>query len=224
MPSRAVPTLSLITFLLASAGCDNNNLIGELDGETGVPGLTIDAGNQPDGSDAFGAYDAVGDTASAMEDGRDDAGAGGADAGERADAISGDEAAGSGGGCPITYPPSGFFGPNILYPQATPFATGVTSPYTMAAIVPLGYALTLKLTNLGGTGVVPGLGPTWALTQDDFRESVFNKTTHEQIFEARLVGINEVEISFEGTGSARIDFFECGSITPTKTETIYWAQ
>jgi hypothetical protein len=70
---------------------------------------------------------------------------------------------------------------------------------------------------------MPGVGPGWYFTNNDFRNTVYDATTGQQLFMSRLPGINEGKISFDGTGQARIDFFECGATAPTRTETITWA-
>ena len=49
----------------------------------------------------------------------------------------------------ITYPASAFYGPNILYPDQTAFEL-MPKQYDMAAFVPTGVSLRLRITKLIG--------------------------------------------------------------------------
>lgn len=126
--------------------------------------------------------------------------------------------------CSITYPPSGFYGQNILDPAVTSFQSTSTPLYEYRADVPLGYSLSFTMTLLGGTGGVPDVGPIWQLSgNSDFRFSTYDATTGQQRFMSSIPNANEGGISFSGTGQARIDIFECGAPAVTRTETITWA-
>lgn len=229
MLANRIRGVSLVISCLAAAvaGCEGSNLIGEVDDDAGSVSGSPDAGlGVSVYADAAAGVDAV-----PVVGGSPDAAAGmptDAAGSQTPDAVGGVDASVGGvdasvGGCPITYPPSGFFGQNILVPQATPLTNRSTAAaYTMAANVPLGYALTIKMTVLGGTGGTSDLGPVWLLSQSDYRVTDFDRTTHEQLFMSTLPGVNEVDISFDGSGSARIDLYECGSPTPTRVETISW--
>lgn len=65
--------------------------------------------------------------------------------------------------------------------------------------------------------------PGWSYEVDgDWRVSDYDPTTSEQVFMTRLSTDNETRLAFQGTGQARIDVFECGSTTPTRSEIISW--
>jgi hypothetical protein len=130
-------------------------------------------------------------------------------------------------GCPITYPDTGFFGENILYPGRTSFVADVraTPPgqYEFAADVPLGFSLIFTITLLGGTGGDPLTGPIWYYSESDFRATAYDRATGLQTFQSRIPGRNEGIITFSGTAQGRIDYYECGSPTPTRVQLINWA-
>jgi hypothetical protein len=132
-----------------------------------------------------------------------------------------------------TYPPTGFYGTNILYSGCTPFSDwGPQSEvleYEIAATVPPGASLRVKITSLAFSSSIPGAGgasgssPGWAFAGDgDFRASDFDSTTGSQLFMSRLAGDNETRFYLDGTGQARIDFYECDAATPTRSEIISW--
>jgi hypothetical protein len=90
----------------------------------------------------------------------------------------------------------------------------------MAADVPdgtsLSFTMTLKDPSDGDSGIGnPSIGPIWWLSESDFRFTTYDPVTGEQRFMSRFAGRNEAQLYFEGTGQARIDFFECVSTTPT---------
>ena len=225
--------------LAAGAGCSAGNLIGEVRGGSGGSGTTIDAsgesiviedrnwgiGGAPapgiGGSPAPGIGGRLGGEGGWGSPGISDGGAPPPPIDGSVDdlRVRGDPA------CPITYPPSGFFGENI-FAGPTSFVSDLgfdQAPiYELAANVPLGFSLTFTITGLGGTGGDPSIGPVWLLNENDFRMTSYNPTTRQQTFQSRLPGLNEGRIYFQGTSQGRIDFYECGAATPTRVETFNW--
>jgi hypothetical protein len=136
-------------------------------------------------------------------------GAGGsADAGGAADASVGTP-------CGITYPESGFYGPNILFPDYTAFEL-MPKHYTMAAFVPAGAPLRLRITKLNGS---------WGLFFSDTDWRSMGNADIAQDFVPIDTGaghVAEANITFMGNGRARMDFFECGSTTPTRSKVYMW--
>jgi len=126
-------------------------------------------------------------------------------------------------GCSITYPPDGFYGSNIFYADTPLVHAGNQSNYTMAADVPAGASLTFRMTLLSDANLPVGMTAAWYFSESDFRATVYDATTNEQLFMSRLPGRNEMSIFFQGTGSARIDFYECSSANPTRVEIVSWA-
>ncbi|MET0593458.1 MAG: hypothetical protein ABW133_12210, partial [Polyangiaceae bacterium] len=119
--------------------------------------------------------------------------------------------------CGITYPPSAFFGVNILHPDITKFAAQPTH-YDMAAFVPQGAQLRLRITNLSG-----GLGPFFDVASNDWR--MMGTPNTGQDYEPRDTGrMIEVNMLFNGSGTGRLEYFECGSATPTRTKLYSWGQ
>jgi hypothetical protein len=67
------------------------------------------------------------------------------------------------------------------------------------------------------------LTPGWSYGVDgDWRVGDYDPMTRQQLFMSRFAGDNETRLAFQGTGQARIDVFECGSQTPTRSEVISW--
>jgi len=245
--------LAMVAAAVGMGACGANNLIGEVhgpaDGSSGdEAGPSIDAGSSESivigGS---GGYDGTGGTVVDAHPGTGGApgigGAGGArpgtggamlpgvggrmstDAGP-APAVDGSIASDAlGGNCPITYPARGFFGQNVAFQQEATLTSVVRGLYTLAADVPAGFSLSFTITRLSSSapGNNPSLGSIWYLGQSDFRFTAYDPANQNQLFMSRLAGRNEVEMSFDGAGQARIDYYECGSVTPTRIEIINWA-
>jgi hypothetical protein len=136
-------------------------------------------------------------------------GAGGlADAGAAPDATGGTP-------CGITYPESAFYGPNILHPEHTAFEL-TPKYYDMAAFVPAGVSLRLRITRLIGDW-----GASFDINGNDWRMMGNPEVAQDfvPIDSGRMI---EVKVMFIGGGTARLDFFECGSTTPTRSKTYLW--
>jgi hypothetical protein len=125
-----------------------------------------------------------------------------------------------GGGCGVTYPENGFYGPNILDPGVTFFADhdwSVPPYYELVASHPLGATVRVNMTPLWGVGFDYG-GPAfdWRVLDDP--------TTGDESFQTPdVAAVSESTIAFFQSGQARLDIFECGAATPTSSKTISWA-
>jgi hypothetical protein len=128
------------------------------------------------------------------------------------------DAAADAGGCGVSYPQTGFYGLNILYPGLTSFpSVSSTSSYELAADHAAGATVTLNMTLLSGTvWDIGAFGGDWRFTTYDYM-------TGEQTFSTpNVAGGSESSMFFSGNGEARLDLFECGSTTPTSSKTITW--
>ena len=126
-----------------------------------------------------------------------------------------------GGGCGVTYPETGFYGPNILYPGVTSFADHDWSAppyYELVASHPFGATVKVNMTLLWGLGFDPG-GPAfdWRMLQDP------TVPANETFQTPDVAAVSESTIAFFESGQARLDIFECGATTPTSSKTISWA-
>jgi hypothetical protein len=86
----------------------------------------------------------------------------------------------------------------------------------MAAFVPQGAALRLRITNQSG-----GLGPFFEVGSNDWRM----KGTPDvgQDYEPKETGrLIEVNMLFNGAGTGRLEYFECGSTLPTRSKIYSW--
>jgi hypothetical protein len=137
----------------------------------------------------------------------------------RSSTLIGDADAGvDAGRCGVSYPQTGFYGLNILYPGLTSFPAGGTSSYELAADHAAGATVTLNMTLL--SGMVWDIGAFGG----DWRFTTYDGTTGEQTFSApNVAGESESSIFFYGNGQARLDLFECGSTTSIRSKTITWS-
>ena len=134
--------------------------------------------------------------------------AGSADAGAAPDATVGTP-------CGITYPESAFYGPNILHPEHTVFEL-MPKQYDMAAFVPAGVSLRLRITKLIGDW-----GAFFDINGNDWR-MMGNAQVAQDFIPIDSGRMIEVKVTFAGGGTARLDFFECGSTTPTRSKMYIW--
>jgi hypothetical protein len=127
---------------------------------------------------------------------------------------------GADGGCDVTLPKAGFYGPNILYPGDVSFVSyGVTaeSYYELVVDHDAGAAVSVTMTLLSGS--------VWYIggQSADWRVTLYDGTTGTQTFGAPgVTGEFEESIFFAGTGQARVDLFECDASSPTLSKTISW--
>ena len=84
----------------------------------------------------------------------------------------------------------------------------------------------VKLTSLSYTATeIPyPPAPGWTIYADgDWRVKQYDDQTQQQLFQTRLtLAENETAIMFTGTGSARIDIYDCDPNTPSRSKIISW--
>jgi hypothetical protein len=127
------------------------------------------------------------------------------------------------GGAPcggIDYPPSGFYGDNILLPSYDSIRVKNGEAVEIEANLPMGAALLIKMYWLDGPG-------GWS---DEPSGDFFAKTTpgpgnaFVQEFQSKASGrVVEHGLRFAGDGHARVEYYECGSSTPNGTKVIDWS-
>lgn len=117
--------------------------------------------------------------------------------------------------CGVTYPATGFYGDNILLPRYRQVTAG--GPTEMAAKLGPNAVIRIKMTLISGS--------VWWIggQHEDWLSTPFNFSTGVQIFQAQDPG-RTVEDSFQfpGNGRALVEYFECGSETPTATKLLLW--
>jgi hypothetical protein len=116
--------------------------------------------------------------------------------------------------CGISYPAIAFIGENVLFPSDTGFRS--TSPdYELAADLGADASLSVRITLQSGT--------PWLLSDaSGWLSSRFDSSTGKQDFLARASGRDEIRFAFQQSGSAKVEYFECGSPAPTRTKIINW--
>jgi len=115
----------------------------------------------------------------------------------------------------IDYPANGFYGENLLYGPYSWVTPG--AQLEMAAKLGPSAAVRIKMTLLsGGTWFIGGMSGDWRFTQFDFNTGV-------QSFQAPDPGRTvETTFMFIANGRALLEYFECGSTTPTGSKLILW--
>jgi hypothetical protein len=115
----------------------------------------------------------------------------------------------------IGYPAAGFYGENFLVP--TYLTVNQASSMEMAAKLAVGASLRVKLTRISGAiWWISGQGSDWRFTQYDF-------ATGEQMFEAPDTSrTDETTFTFPDSGKVLVEYFECGSSTPTGSKVLSW--
>lgn len=123
--------------------------------------------------------------------------------------------------CPIDYPTSSAYGDNVLDKSKTEYVGSSQSAnyvhYSFRAYLPEETSLKIHLYKSA-----PGNG-IWWLSSSSIQGWVKGDYTGGQWFESNSDGFIDLEIRFEGTFSAIVDYFENGastSGTPTFTKTI----
>jgi hypothetical protein len=117
--------------------------------------------------------------------------------------------------CGISYPESAFYGQNVLYPNHTAFEL-MPKHYDMAAFVPAGASLHLRITKLNGSW-----GAFFNVAGNDWR-MMGNAEVAQDFVPIDTGRMIEADVMFMGNGRARLDFFECGSTTPTRSKVYIW--
>ena len=124
---------------------------------------------------------------------------------------------------PFVYPASGFYGDNILAGNCTSFTSSVDYELGVMGTTSATVQVTLTALSLPGAGGRNG-SPGWGYGLDgDWRVTGYDPQTQQQIFQTRPLPGNETMIKFRGTGSARVDIYECDLNTPARSKTITWA-
>jgi hypothetical protein len=128
--------------------------------------------------------------------------------------------------CNVTFPDSGFYGPNILAPgrtsfNSTPFLGGPAMVYELVVQHDATAPVAVKLTLLSGNGVwyIGGYAADW-------RASNYNGVIGgSQIFQAPSVsGEAEESIYFVKSGQATLEVSgACGPDAPMLSKTISWS-
>jgi len=88
--------------------------------------------------------------------------------------------------------------------------------------LPVGATVTIKMTQTSGLATSDLTGDGWFFSDGNWLHSTFDFTTDEQTFKTQNPFTSELRMTFAGTGAARVDFFECGSPSPTRTKNIAW--
>jgi hypothetical protein len=128
--------------------------------------------------------------------------------------------------CNVTFPQSGFYGPNILYQGNDSFVSSPGFPYRLYELVVQHDAMspiTVTLTLLEGpVWQVPGNALDWHYKFSD--GGGFFGVGGSESFEApNVTGEFEEAIYFQNSGRAKLDVYECGATTPTFSKTISWS-
>jgi hypothetical protein len=128
------------------------------------------------------------------------------------------------GTCGVTFPKSGFYGPNILAPGNDSFVSSPgfseTTHYELVVQHDATESVMVNMTLLTA-------GAVWFIDgqANDWRVSVWDGGVGgTQTFEAPSVtGEFEQTITFSNNGEARLDIFECAAANPTVSKTITWS-
>jgi hypothetical protein len=196
-----VAHIPAVVLLLVTSGCgDRVPLGGPPDGGTTAASATTG------GTAGSGATAGSGGTTTSGTGG---AGGGGIDRGDaRCDQVS--------------YASDGFYGPNVLYPSRTSFTDQPYSmPYEIEAEIKSGSVI-IEMTRLSPTDYSPP-SDLWSTSAAAWLVTNFDPSTQKQTFKAQNSGTWETPMWFAGSGQARVDYFECGSATPTFTKVITWS-
>jgi hypothetical protein len=115
----------------------------------------------------------------------------------------------------IDYPAKGFYGDNILAPNLNSVGFAPMGTVEVAAKLGPSASLQVQLTHIQGS--------RWSAQFDQFRVKEVATDPHTQLLEAKFAGqMNETTMFFFGGGRMRIDYFECGSTTPSGTKFLSW--
>ena len=115
----------------------------------------------------------------------------------------------------IEYPVSGFYGDNFLH--STYVTVNQAAPVSMVAKLNVGASLRIKMTLRSGT--------PWLIhpLTSEWRASLYDFAANSQLFEAPDTGrSDEMRFEFPEQGEALVEYFECGSSTPTGSKVLSW--
>jgi len=196
----------VVAFVCTLAGCGPRESVGDLGG---MAGAVVTAGTSGSG---MGQPGGSGPGGSGMESG----GSGGAPVAVPCGSIE--------------YPATAFYGPNVLDSAATAFPAGASTgalDFDFAARLSAGASLTVRMTMVDVSLPLPGPFPPnvwWMANAGDWLVTDFDLSTGVQNFNAHdTEKVLAMEFGFQGNGSALVEYFECGSATPTRSKTITWS-
>jgi hypothetical protein len=135
---------------------------------------------------------------------------------------------GTDAGCSVTFPQSGFFGPNILYPGNDTFVAqpdlSAAHPYELVVQHQSTETVTVNMTSLSDRGLwyVGGQANDWRFSE--YTGGPDAGALGSQSFQApNVTGEFEESIFFDRTGQARLDVYTCNSTTPSMTKIVSWS-
>jgi hypothetical protein len=120
----------------------------------------------------------------------------------------------------IEYPVSGFYGDNILVPSYDSIRVRRGESVEIAAKLPPGAALTIKMTWIEGPG-----GWSDELGTDFLVKTIPGPVSpiFTQVFQAKVSGqLVENGLRFADKGRTIVEYYECGSATPNGTKIVSW--
>jgi hypothetical protein len=131
---------------------------------------------------------------------------------------------------PITYPDTCLYGDNILSLTKTEYTGGLETTHSLAAELPAGIDLKIRLTALDtartvilGDTVTPLPTPLWGYEESsrtNWTITPFDEEKYSQMFTATESGkSSELKMYFE-QGSFKIEYFEMNSVLPKRIKTI----
>jgi hypothetical protein len=131
-----------------------------------------------------------------------------------------------GGRCHVTFPASGFFGANILYPGNDTFQSSWGFSTVRYELVVQHDATEMVTVNMRLLSDLSGPG-NWSAggSANDWRDTTsLDAGTWVESFSTPMVtGVAEETIYFTFSGRAQVDVYTCGSTTPALTKTISWS-
>lgn len=129
----------------------------------------------------------------------------------------------------ISYPDSGTYGDNILSLSKTTYNGGTDIQHSLAAQLPRGASLKIKITSLGsdyiilGDTITPTPKPVWGAvfgTSTNWSISTFDYSTYSQTFSAQESNKSCDALMLFERGSFLIEYFEMNATLPTWKKTI----
>jgi hypothetical protein len=125
----------------------------------------------------------------------------------------------------IEYPETSPYGNNILSDKDSVFTIGVMNEYSMAAVLPKGTSLKIKLEFVEGVSHASGYWSFEAAPNGpiNWKNTIYDFVNNSQIFEVMESGeIADLKITFRGTDESkiRINYYENNPDTVTKSRII----
>jgi hypothetical protein len=126
--------------------------------------------------------------------------------------------------CLIVYPAGGINGGNVLRVDTISLKADLnqtgTYAYSFKAELREGRSLKIIMKNTtDGSNAVwyyfPNSNTGWTISAYDY-------ATNRQVFDAPGPAVYDVKMIFNGSGSATLDFYEDGGVTPVRSKSITW--